>query len=103
MIEPMHDTTAVAEQILDADVAYLLDAAAPHALSALEAGGAAGGSDRVLSDLVLVVGPEGGFTDEEAARFSDAGAKSARLGPTVLRTSTAGVVAATMILSKRWS
>jgi 16S rRNA (uracil1498-N3)-methyltransferase len=44
-------------------------------------------------DLVLVVGPEGGITDEELEAFTDAGAKAVRLGPSVLRTSTAAAVA----------
>ena len=45
-------------------------------------------------DLVLVVGPEGGITEAESAAFLAAGAHARRLGPTVLRTSTAGPVAA---------
>lgn len=55
-------------------------------------------------EIVIVVGPEGGLTDEETAAFSAAGAGSARLGPTVLRTSTAGTVAAALLLSRsgRW-
>ncbi len=55
-------------------------------------------------DVVVVVGPEGGLTDEELATFSTAGASIRRLGPTVLRTSTAGVVAAGILLaaSPRW-
>jgi 16S rRNA (uracil1498-N3)-methyltransferase len=55
-------------------------------------------------DVVVVVGPEGGLTDEELATFSAAGASIRRLGPTVLRTSTAGVVAAGILLaaSPRW-
>jgi 16S rRNA (uracil1498-N3)-methyltransferase len=55
-------------------------------------------------DVVLVVGPEGGIGDEELAAFTDAGAAAARLGPTVLRTSTAGTVAAAVLLSTsdRW-
>jgi len=43
-------------------------------------------------DVVLVVGPEGGIADDELAAFADAGALTARLGPSVLRTSTAGTV-----------
>jgi 16S rRNA (uracil1498-N3)-methyltransferase len=54
--------------------------------------------------LVLVVGPEGGITTEEIASFTDAGARSVRLGPTVLRTSTAAAVAlgALGVLTSRW-
>ncbi len=55
-------------------------------------------------DLVLVVGPEGGITEAENAAFLAAGAHALRLGPTVLRTSTAGPVAAAILLSRsrRW-
>jgi 16S rRNA (uracil1498-N3)-methyltransferase len=54
---------------------------------------------------VVVVGPEGGLTEEETDAFVAAGAVLRRLGPTVLRTSTAGVVAAALLLSPgpRWS
>ena len=46
----------------------------------------------------------GSITDEELERFADSGAVSVRLGPTVLRTSTAGVAAAAVLLSSvgRW-
>ena len=55
-------------------------------------------------DVVLVVGPEGGISDDERAAFEKAGALSARLGPSVLRTSTAGTVAAAVVLAScgRW-
>ena len=55
--------------------------------------------------VVVVVGPEGGLTDEEVAAFVAAGATSVRLGAEVLRTSTAGVAAAAALLSRtpRWS
>jgi 16S rRNA (uracil1498-N3)-methyltransferase len=55
-------------------------------------------------DLLVVVGPEGGITEEEGASFRAAGATARRLGPTVLRTSTAGTVAAAILLSRsaRW-
>jgi 16S rRNA (uracil1498-N3)-methyltransferase len=55
-------------------------------------------------DLLLVVGPEGGISDEELAVLADAGAVPVRLGPSVLRASTAAAVALGAIgaLSTRW-
>ncbi len=56
------------------------------------------------AEVVLVVGPEGGIADDEIAAFEAAGAVVRRLGPTVLRTSTAGTVAAAIVManSGRW-
>jgi 16S rRNA (uracil1498-N3)-methyltransferase len=55
-------------------------------------------------DIVLIVGPEGGVSAAEAAACTAAGAVPARLGPTVLRSSTAGTAAAAVLLSRcgRW-
>jgi 16S rRNA (uracil1498-N3)-methyltransferase len=55
-------------------------------------------------EVVLVVGPEGGIADDEVAAFEAVGAAVRRLGPTVLRTSTAGTVAAAIVMSNsgRW-
>ena len=55
--------------------------------------------------VLVVVGPEGGLTDEEVAAFVDAGAHAVRLGAEVLRTSTAGVAAVSALLSRtsRWA
>ncbi|MFJ5259674.1 16S rRNA (uracil(1498)-N(3))-methyltransferase [Streptomyces sp. NPDC088387] len=56
-------------------------------------------------EIVLVVGPEGGVSPEELTLFEEAGARAYRLGPTVLRTSTAGTAAAALLLGRtgRWS
>lgn len=56
-------------------------------------------------DVVVVVGPEGGLTGDELAAFEAAGGRPYHLGPTVLRTSTAGAVAAALLLARsgRWS
>lgn len=55
-------------------------------------------------EIMLVVGPEGGISDRELARLVDAGAVLVRLGPHVLRTSTAGPVAAALVAQRlgRW-
>ena len=55
-------------------------------------------------DLVLVVGPEGGISESELETLQAAGAQVARLGPTVLRASTAAAVAITAlgVLTPRW-
>ena len=54
--------------------------------------------------MVLVVGPEGGISPEELLAFGQAGAVPYRMGPTVLRTSTAGTAAAALLLAQagRW-
>jgi 16S rRNA (uracil1498-N3)-methyltransferase len=55
-------------------------------------------------DILLLVGPEGGISPAERSTLRGAGAVEARLGPTVLRTSTAGATAAAILLSRvgRW-
>ncbi|MDX6273923.1 MAG: rRNA (uracil1498-N3)-methyltransferase [Frankiales bacterium] len=62
-------------------------------------------ADLVVPDageVVVVVGPEGGITDEELAAF---GVPAVRLGPTVMRTSTAGAAACAALLARtpRWA
>ncbi|WNI24848.1 16S rRNA (uracil(1498)-N(3))-methyltransferase [Streptomyces sp. ITFR-16] len=56
-------------------------------------------------EILLVVGPEGGVSPDELAAFEAAGARICRLGPTVLRTSTAGTAATALLLGRtgRWS
>jgi 16S rRNA (uracil1498-N3)-methyltransferase len=55
-------------------------------------------------DVLLVVGPEGGITAEELEALRSSGARVVRLGPTVLRASTAATVAlgALGVLTSRW-
>lgn len=55
-------------------------------------------------EVVLVVGPEGGITEDEVAELIARGATAVRLGPSVLRTSTAGPAALAVINAQlgRW-
>jgi 16S rRNA (uracil1498-N3)-methyltransferase len=46
----------------------------------------------------IAVGPEGGFSEAELAQLSASGWRAASLGPRVLRTETAGAVAAAIVL-----
>ncbi len=54
--------------------------------------------------VLLIIGPEGGIAPDEIAELTDAGAVAVRLGPSVLRTSTAAAVAlgALGVLTPRW-
>jgi len=56
-------------------------------------------------ELLLIVGPEGGISAEELTVFQDARARACRLGPEVLRTSTAGPAALAVLSTRldRWS
>jgi 16S rRNA (uracil1498-N3)-methyltransferase len=54
-------------------------------------------------DVVLVVGPEGGVSDDELGTFREAGAAAYRIGDMVLRTSTAGTAALAVLSARaRW-
>ncbi|MEU8823371.1 16S rRNA (uracil(1498)-N(3))-methyltransferase [Streptomyces sp. NPDC048636] len=89
-------TKQVARLLADADFAAVLheEGSAPLATAGLPAAG----------EIVLVVGPEGGVSPEELTAFAAAGAAPYRLGPSVLRTSTAGTAAAALLLGRtgRW-
>jgi 16S rRNA (uracil1498-N3)-methyltransferase len=95
-ISELATTSALAKRVTAAGTAIVLEADARaklHELALPEAG-----------DILLVVGPEGGISAAERAALAEAGAVAARLGPTVLRTSTAGAAAAAVLLSRtaRW-
>ncbi|NUT43443.1 MAG: 16S rRNA (uracil(1498)-N(3))-methyltransferase [Thermoactinospora sp.] len=96
----------VAEQASTAQVVQLLRKAALAVVLHEEAGMRLASLELPPEgDIVLVVGPEGGVAGEELAAFTDqAGAVPALLGTTVLRTSTAGVAAASVLLARtgRW-
>lgn len=89
-------TRALAERVRAATAAVVLHESADTALAEVTLPAA--------GELLLVVGPEGGVDAAELDALTAAGAVTARLGPTVLRASTAAVVAlgALGVLTSRW-
>ena len=51
-------------------------------------------------DIVLAVGPEGGWTSDELNAFHDAGWAAASLGHTILRAETAAIAALAIVLAE---
>jgi len=63
------------------------------------AGGTGGASTPPAKPrLLVVIGPEGGFTEREAEEAERAGARPTGLGPRILRTETAGLAATACIM-----
>lgn len=95
-VTELHSTRQVCALIAGSAAALVLDhdAHQPLAEVTLPASG----------DIVLVVGPEGGLTEGELTAFRASGARLTRLGPTVLRTSTAGPAALSILAvrTNRW-
>jgi 16S rRNA (uracil1498-N3)-methyltransferase len=89
-----HDVISV---VAAADLAVVLHEAATGSLASLDV--------PKTGTVVVIVGPEGGLTDDEVTAFAEAGAVPVRLGAEVLRTSTAGVAACAALLSRtgRWA
>ena len=89
-------TAALAQRVASTARAIVLEAGAPAKVRELPLPD--------TGELLLIVGPEGGISPDERGTLRESGAIEARLGPTVLRTSTAGAAAAAILLSRvgRW-
>lgn len=90
-------TQRVSSEVASGALALALHESATDAMTELNVAQA--------ESLMLIVGPEGGIADDEIAALTAAGAVAVRLGPTVLRTSTAAAVAlgALGALTPRWA
>ncbi|MFU8851890.1 16S rRNA (uracil(1498)-N(3))-methyltransferase [Micromonospora sp. SL1-18] len=93
---PDESTSTVARRTAGAAAAFVLHEEAEERLTTAEL--------PETGELVLVVGPEGGIAPPELSAFREAGARTVRLGPSVLRTSTAGVAALSVLAARlgRW-
>jgi 16S rRNA (uracil1498-N3)-methyltransferase len=96
VVEQLADTSILARRATVAALAVVLHESATEAVAALELPDA--------GEVLLVVGPEGGVADLELTALRSAGAQVARLGPEVLRTSTAGIAALAVLSARmpRW-
>ncbi len=93
---PDESTTTVARRIAGAAAAFVLHEEAEERLTTAEL--------PQTGEIVLVVGPEGGIAPPELTAFQEAGARPVRLGPSILRTSTAGLTALAVLSPRlhRW-
>ncbi len=96
-VAPLATTEEVLGLVRGARLALLLHEEADGSLRSVET--------PTSGDVVVIVGPEGGIAADEIAALEDAGAIPTRLGPTVLRTSSAGMAAVAALLSRteRWN
>ena len=78
-------TNAVVDQIAQADLAIVFHESANMKVSELVVPG--------CKKVAIIIGPEGGLTDEEVDTFAAAGAKVALMGRPVLRSAHAGLAA----------
>ena len=90
-IEPPLAFDHLLERVRSADVALLAAAGAPPLRRVLEENAERFGKEKRNAGGLLLVGPEGDFTDEELARLAEAGAVAVGLGPLRLRVETAAV------------
>ena len=54
----------------------------------------------IEGEILLAVGPEGGWTEDELQLFQNSGWVSASLGPTILRSETAAIAATAIVISQ---
>lgn len=96
VVDQVTKVGALVSRVKAARLALVLHESAAQPLAAIEVPDA--------GEVLIVIGPEGGITDSELAAMTEAGGVAVRLGPSVLRTSTAGAVAAGVVLSRtsRW-
>ena len=89
-------TAQVIDEIARTDIAVLFHESATSKLSAITA--------PTVKKALIIIGPEGGITDEELDAFTTSGAKIALMGRPIFRSAHAGIagLAALQTLLKSW-
>jgi 16S rRNA (uracil1498-N3)-methyltransferase len=89
-------TAQVIDEIARTDIAFLFHESATRKLSAITA--------PKVAKALIIIGPEGGITDEELEAFTSSGAKIALMGRPIFRSAHAGIagLAAVQTLLKSW-
>jgi 16S rRNA (uracil1498-N3)-methyltransferase len=82
-VTSLASTALVVDQIAKADLAIVLHESATLRISQIARPG--------VSKVLLIIGPEGGLTDEEVDTFAAAGAQVALMGRPILRSAHAGL------------
>ncbi|MCU1676503.1 MAG: rsmE [Frankiales bacterium] len=97
VVSDLATTKHVCDRLRAAALAVVLHESATERLSALEIPSA--------GEVVLVIGPEGSLTEAELSAFAETGATVRLMGDSVLRTSSAGAIAAAVVMSRspRWA
>jgi 16S rRNA (uracil1498-N3)-methyltransferase len=103
-VDGAHLADVVARVHAEGGLTIVVHEEATCPLSQVQLPSAAPAQDGSRRRIMLVVGPEGGINDREIALLTGAGAVLARLGPHVLRTSTAGPIAVALLSDRlgRW-
>jgi len=83
-------TAQICEAIKISDLAIVFHESTPAKLSDQV-------SSHNVEHLLIIIGPEGGITDEEIAAFTHCGAKVALMGRPVLRSAHAGIAAVSAV------
>jgi len=96
VVEPLAGTPEVVERVRRAELALMLHEEATTPIGRIDLPPA--------GDVMIIVGPEGGLAPDEREALGAAGAREVVLGPSVLRTSSAGMAAAAALLARsaRW-
>jgi 16S rRNA (uracil1498-N3)-methyltransferase len=89
-------TTEVIDEIARTNIAVLFHESATNKLSTITA--------TAPKKALIIIGPEGGITDEELSTFTSSGAKIALMGRPIFRSAHAGIagLAALQTLLKSW-